>query len=87
MAQSDLSFWVESRGCPKSPHFSFGTAQSGRKWRETGRKSMLYPKIDKKNDQKWEKKKGLSAFETAPSGPGWDRTNDQAIMSHLISLP
>jgi hypothetical protein len=27
---------------------------------------MLYPKIDKKNDQKWEKKKGLSAFETAP---------------------
>jgi hypothetical protein len=48
---------------------------------------MLYPKIDKKNDQKWEKKKGLSAFETAPSGPGWDRTNDQAIMSHLISLP
>jgi hypothetical protein len=55
-----------NRGCPKSPHFSFGTAQSGRKWRETGRKSMLYPKIDKKNDQKWENKKGLSAFETAP---------------------
>jgi hypothetical protein len=43
---------------------------------------MLYPKIDKKNDQKWEKKKGLSAFETAPSftwrcfpftGGGWIR--------------